>query len=99
MNTALILIDVQASFCHRAYWNASRAAPFLACTNRLVGACVAGGVPVLRILHSDGPAEAGNPFAIESGEVRPLDGLVPFEAAAEFIKHRHSALVGTGLLV
>lgn len=29
--------------------------------------------------------------------MRPLDGLLGFEAAATFIKHRHSALVGTGL--
>jgi nicotinamidase-related amidase len=40
---------------------------------------------------------ASNPFAQASGQVRPLDGLVDFDAAATFTKHRHSALVGTGL--
>jgi nicotinamidase-related amidase len=99
MNTALILIDVQESFRRRPYWNEAAAQPFLARTNVLLDGCAARGIPIVRILHSEGPAEASNPFAIESGHVRPLDGLAPFEAAAEFVKHRHSALVGTGLSV
>lgn len=99
MNTALILIDVQESFRQRPYWNETSARAFLAHTNALVAGCSARGVPVVRILHSDGPAEVSNPFAVESGFVRPLRGLAPFNAAAEFTKHRHSALVGTGLMV
>ena len=99
MNTALILIDVQESFRHRPYWNEAAARPFLVRSNALVEGCSARAVPIVRILHSDGPAEATNPFALESGHVRPLGGLAPFEAAAEFVKHRHSALVGTGLSV
>jgi len=99
MNTALILIDVQESFRQRPYWNESAALPFLARTNALIDGCSARGVPIVRILHRDGPAVASNPFAIESGHVRALDGLAPFEAAAEFTKHRHSALVGTGLSI
>ncbi len=51
----------------------------------------------MRILHSDGPEEASNPFAPASGHVRPLAGLAGSAPAAEFTKHRHSALVGTGL--
>ena len=99
MNTALILIDVQESFRQRPYWVEAQAQAFLARTNALVEGCTARGVPIVRILHSDGPAAASNPFAIESGFVRPLADLAKYEAAAEFVKHRHSALVGTGLMV
>jgi nicotinamidase-related amidase len=97
MNTALILIDVQESFRQRPYWNADAARPFLARANALIDGCASRQIPIVRILHSDGPAVAANPFAIESGYVRPLEELATFEAAAEFVKRRHSALVGTGL--
>ncbi len=96
-SSALILIDVQESFRQRPYWRAAPAEAFLARTNALVDGCLARAVPIVRILHSDGPADAGNPFALESGHVRPLDGLAEFAPAASFIKRRHSALVGTGL--
>jgi nicotinamidase-related amidase len=99
MNTALILIDVQESFRQRPYWVEAQAQGFLARTNALVAGCAARGVPIVRILHSDGPAAASNPFATESGFVRPLADLAKFDAAAEFVKRRHSALVGTGLTV
>ena len=99
MNTALILIDVQESFRRRPDWVETQAQDFLARTNALIAGCKARGVSIVRILHSDGPAVASNPFAIESGFVRPLADLAPHRAAAEFVKHRHSALVGTGLMV
>ena len=99
MPTALLLIDVQQSFCARPYWSETDVPDFLRHTNTLLAGCQKQGLPVLRILHTDGPRQADNPFAPESGLVRPLDGLVPFEAAATFEKHRHSALVGTGLAV
>jgi nicotinamidase-related amidase len=100
--TALLLIDVQQSFRHRPYWaSVSEAdhADFLRHTNSLLAGCAAQGIPVLRIFHTDGPRSADNPFAPESGLIRPLDGLMPVDAAATFEKHRHSALVGTGLPV
>jgi nicotinamidase-related amidase len=99
MPTSLILIDVQESFRQRPYWVESQAQAFLARTNALIAGCTARAVPIVRILHSDGPAAASNPFAVESGFVRPLADLVTYEAAAQFVKHRHSALVGTGLPV
>ncbi len=99
MNTALILIDVQESFRRRPYWDEAASRLFIARTNALLAGCSKRRVPIVRILHSDGPAETSNPFAIESGFVRPLDGLASFTAAAEFTKHRHSALVATGLMV
>ena len=97
MNTCLLVIDAQESFRHRPSFAAERAAPYLAAQNALIQGCAAQGIPIVRVLHSDGPERAGNPFARSSGLVRPLDGLAVFEPAAEFVKSRHSALVGTGL--
>lgn len=99
MNTALILIDVQESFRHRPYWSEQELPRFLERTHALLDGARSQGVPVVRILHSDGPEQADNPFSKVSGLVRPLEGLRQVEAAAEFVKHRHSALVGTGLTV
>jgi nicotinamidase-related amidase len=99
MQTALVLIDVQQSFAHRPYWDTADVPAFLERTNTLLAGAAARNVPVLRIFHTDGPRTAANPFAPESGLIRPLDGLAPFDAAATFEKHRHSALVGTGLAV
>uniref|UniRef100_E6PLE3 Isochorismatase hydrolase n=1 Tax=mine drainage metagenome TaxID=410659 RepID=E6PLE3_9ZZZZ len=97
MNTCLLVIDAQESFRHRPYFTAERATPYLAAQNALIQGCAAEGIPIVRVLHSDGPEQADNPFARSSGFVRPLEGLVAFEPAAEFVKTRHSALVGTGL--
>lgn len=99
MQTALLLIDVQQSFVHRPYWGTDDVPRFLAHSNELVAGCLQRDVPVVRIFHIEGPRRADNPFAPESGLIRPLEGLTPFDAAATFEKHRHSALVGTGLPV
>ena len=99
MQTALLVIDVQQSFKHRSYFTDKDLAAYLAAQNALVEACAARGVPIVRIFHSDGDPVASNPWSLESGLVRPLDGLVDFKAAATFTKSRHSALVGTGLHV
>src|SRR5438045_8112738 len=98
MNTALLLIDIQESFRHRPYFRAESLAPFLARTNALIDGCTSRSVPVVRILHADSD-DPKNPFSLASGLVRPLEGLAPIEAAAQFVKARHSALVGTGLSV
>lgn len=97
--TALLLIDVQQSFRLRPYWSGQDADAFMERTNTLVAACLAAGVPIVRILHVEGPATKDNPFAVESGQVRPIDGLMDFKAAVEIQKSRHSALVGNGLPV
>ena len=97
MNTCLIVIDAQESFRHRPYYTAHGMPAYLAAQNALIAGCVARGVPVVRIFHVDGPAAADNAFALESGYVRPIEGLADFAAAATFHKSRHSALVGTGL--
>jgi nicotinamidase-related amidase len=100
MNTALIVIDAQQSFTRRPYFDASELQVYLEQQNRLIAACAAAGLPVVRVLHGvdKGPENvASDPFAAASGLLRPLDGLAEFDPAAEFLKNRHSALVGTGL--
>ena len=99
MKTALLLIDVQQSFARRRYFRADRVWSFLEHINALQEGCKALAVPVVRVLHVDGPDAESNPFSLRSGLVRPLDGLADCVADAEFQKSRHSALVGTGLSV
>jgi nicotinamidase-related amidase len=97
MATALLLIDVQQSFTRRPYFRTDLTQRFLDHVNLLQEGCMTRGVPVVRILHADGPDREDNPFSLRSGLVRPLDGLTELIADAEFLKSRHSALVGTGL--
>ena len=97
MKTCLIVIDVQESFRHRPYFTESGTATYLQVQNALIAGCEERGIAIVRILHTDGPAQADNPFALESGHVVPLRGLRQFTPAASFLKRRHSALVGTGL--
>lgn len=99
MKSCLIVIDAQESFRHRPFFTEQGLPAYLAAQNALIAGCVAGGVPVVRVLHREGPAVSANPFSAESGQVRPLAGLATFDAAATFTKSRHSALVGTGLEV
>lgn len=99
MSTALLLIDAQQSFRARPYWSESDAPAYFERSNALLAGCAERGIPVVRIFHTDGPREASNAFAPESGLIRPIDGLAPFDAAITIEKHRHSALVGTGLAV
>jgi nicotinamidase-related amidase len=97
MKTCLIVIDAQESFRQRAYWSESQATPYFAAQNALIEGCAAASVPIVRVFHVDEPSDASNPFAVESGHVRPIGGLADFAATATFTKHRHSALVNSGL--
>ncbi|MDQ0571682.1 nicotinamidase-related amidase [Variovorax paradoxus] len=97
MKSCLIVIDAQESFRQRGYWSEDVAQPYFAAQNALINGCVAAGIPIVRVFHVDEPAVASHPFAVESGLVRPIEGLAAFEAAATFTKHRHSALVNSGL--
>jgi len=97
MKTCLIVIDAQESFWHRPYSTGRDMGPYLAAQNALIEGCITAGVPIVRIFHVDGPAIASNPFAVASGHIRPIRGLADFDAAATFTKHRHSALIHTGL--
>lgn len=97
MNSCLIVIDVQESFRHRPFFSRRDLAGYLAAQNRLIEGCLARRVPIVRIFHVDESNDASNPFSLESGHVRSLDGLAEFDPAATFHKSRHSALIGTGL--
>ena len=97
--TALLLIDVQESFRARPYWNETEAPAFFERTNALVAGAQARGIPIVQVFHTDGPNNADNPFSHASGLIRPLAELAPFDAALVVEKHRHSALVGTGLAI
>jgi len=97
MKTCLIVIDAQESFRQRPYFTERDVPAYLEAQNALIAGARKSNVPIVRVFHVDGPAEASNPFAVESGHVRPLEGLAPFEAALTVRKSRHSALVGTGL--
>lgn len=97
MKSCLLLIDIQESFRQRPYFTGRDLPAYLAAQNALIAACEQARVPIVRVFHVDGPKVASNPFSLESGFVRPLDGLADVQPAATFHKSRHSALVGTGL--
>ncbi len=97
MNSCLIVIDAQESFRHRPYYTERDMPAYLAAQNALIETCKAQQIPIVRIFHVDGEAVGSNPFAHESGFIKAIEGLAPFDAAATFHKSRHSALVGTGL--
>ena len=99
MSACLIVIDVQESFRQRPYWDEALAQSYLQHQNALIEGARARGIPIVRIFHGDGDEVPENPFSIVSGFVRPLAGLTDFDAAATFTKHRHSALIDTGLPV
>ena len=99
MKTCLIVIDAQESFRHRPYYTEHDMPSYLHAQNTLIEGCIAKGIPIVRIFHVDGPASKDNAFAVESGYIKPIRGLADFQAVATFQKHRHSALVGSGLEV
>jgi nicotinamidase-related amidase len=97
MTTCLIVIDAQESFRHRSYFIQRDLPGYLNAQNRLIQGFIERDLPIVQVLHADGPARADNPFAHVSGHVVPLSELQAYEPAARFVKERHSALVGTGL--
>jgi nicotinamidase-related amidase len=96
-STALLMIDVQESFRHRPSWREDDVAPFLDRCHALIDGASRLDIPIVRVLHTDVPAAASDPFSMESGLVRPLAGLRDFDAALLLPKTRHSALVATPL--
>lgn len=99
MNHCLIVIDAQESFRHRPYFTERDMPAYLQAQNALISAAQKSKAPIVRIFHVDSEAVASNAFAQESGFIKPIKGLAPFDASATFTKSRHSALVGTGLEV
>ncbi len=96
MTEILILIDVQESFRQRDFWDEARSTPFLSAVNALIADCRKRQIPIVRVYHCANATD--NPFNEASGYVRPLEGLVDFDPVLVVKKHKHSALVGTGLL-
>lgn len=95
MTSCLLVIDAQQSFMHRPYFSARDVPAYLDAQNRLIDLAARKEVPIVRIFHVE--ADPDSAFSLQSGHVRPLEGLIDFEAAAVFRKSRHSALVGSGL--
>ena len=97
MKSCLLVIDAQESFVHRPYFHSAPIPRYLAAQNALIQGCSALVLPIVRVFHHRPGGEATDPFALASGLVRPIEGLVDFTAAHTVHKTRHSALVGTGL--
>jgi nicotinamidase-related amidase len=90
--TALIVIDVQESFRHTAYWSETDLASYLEKQQALIDGCVERGIPVVQIFHVEGQG----PFSLATGYVQALEGL-SISPDVTFHKHYHSALAGTAL--
>jgi nicotinamidase-related amidase len=90
--TALLVIDAQQSFQHRPYWNEADAPAFVDRLQALVDGAKARQVPVVQIFH----VEESGAFALASGYIKTLASL-SIAPDVVFHKHRHSALVGSGL--
>lgn len=93
-DTALIVIDAQESFRHRDYWRDTDTPAFFDRLQALVDGAKARGLPVVQVFH----VEEEGAFSLASGHVRTLAPLA-ITPDATFHKHRHSALVGSGLPV
>jgi nicotinamidase-related amidase len=93
-DTALLVIDAQESFRHRPYWSDADTPAFFDRLQALVDGAKAGRIPIIQIFH----VEDEGAFSLAGGHVRTLAPLV-VAPDATFHKHRHSALVGSGLPV
>ena len=91
-DTALLVIDAQESFRQRQNWFETEYATYLRNQQALIDGARVEGYAVLRVLH----VEPEGIFSLASGFVRPLAEL-QLTPDAEFLKTRHSALVGSGL--
>ncbi|WP_110649741.1 isochorismatase family protein [Salinicola peritrichatus] len=91
---ALLLIDVQASFTAKNYWDEALAEVWRPRQRRLLDLAHEAGLPVIRILHEE-PGSM-TPFDPDSGLVRPLMGFED-DVAVTFHKRAHNAFTDTGL--
>jgi nicotinamidase-related amidase len=91
MKQALLIIDVQESFRHRPYWQASDFPAFVENVQSLIDTARARGIPVLQVFHAELTNDATDPFSRASGLVRPMPEL-SLQADAVFFKHVHSAM-------
>lgn len=89
MKTALIVVDVQQSFEHRPYWQATNAPAFISSLQQLIDRAQARGVPILQVFHE----EPTGVFSRASGYVKAMTALC-IEPTEVFYKSVHSALFG-----
>jgi nicotinamidase-related amidase len=94
MKQALIVIDVQESFRHRAYFRAEGLPGFLRNIQSVVDRCQARDIPVVQVFHRERTEDASDPFSAASGHVRAMPEL-RLKAADVFYKHVHSAMFAT----
>ena len=92
--TALLVIDAQQSFEHRPYWNEADAPAFFDRLQALADGAKARQIPVVQIFH----VEESGAFSLASGYIKTLASL-SVSPDVVFHKHRHSALVGSGLAI
>ncbi|WP_312626819.1 isochorismatase family protein [Scandinavium sp.] len=90
--TALINIDTQQSFEHRAFWQTADFPAFQASMLALIAGCQQRNVPVVDIFHVDDRGV----FSLESGFVKPMSFL-RHQPDVVFHKHVHNAFTDTGL--
>ncbi|WP_288843280.1 isochorismatase family protein [uncultured Deefgea sp.] len=90
--SALLVIDVQHSFLHMPYFDASDLPRYQAKQVELITACQRQHIPIIQILH----VEQTGPFSKASGWVKPMDFLPPHHGPV-FEKTVHNALLGSGL--
>jgi nicotinamidase-related amidase len=90
--TALIVIDVQESFRHMPFWTDTDLPAFAGKLQALIDGARTQGIPIVQILH----VRDNSPFALDSGHVTTLAPLAVTPDIV-FHKHKHSALIGTGL--
>ena len=93
-DTALLVIDAQESFRQRPYWSDADAPAFFDRLQALIDGAKAHLIPIVQIFH----VEPEGAFSLASGHVRTL-APISLAPDAVFHKHRHSALVGSGLPV
>ncbi|OZT72775.1 isochorismatase family protein [Vreelandella boliviensis] len=92
--TALLLIDVQASFPARDYWVESLAQAWRPKQRAVLNAAQANNIPVVRILHEELGSQGA--FDPDNGLIRPLDDFND-EVAVTYHKRVHNAFTDTSL--
>jgi nicotinamidase-related amidase len=91
-DTVLVVMDVQESFRQRPYWTDAGAEQFFNRLQTLIDGAKKNGIPIVQMFH----VEEDGVFSLASGHVKTLDEISILPDAT-FQKHRHSALVGSGL--
>ena len=91
-DTALVVIDVQESFRQRPYWTDQGAKLFFDRLQALIDGAKKQGIPIVQVFH----VEENGVFSLASGHVKTLHEI-SITPDIIFNKHRHSALVGSGL--